>query len=128
MKDLIMLGGSIRYLNASSWATIDDAGHTPIGIGGVQIVASDRVRVSYTQEAEKVVTFSVTVDEAFAAAGVRCGASVGLTYADIFFYMGTSQTPVNPGLLSRAGANVWLHGLFMPRIPNDPECALSPSP
>lgn len=107
------VGACLRRKSLTEWCVLDDAGHAPVGVGRVEIVGKNRVRVHYDFTAEKVVTFTVTPDEQFAAANVRCGASVGCAYADIFFYMGASQTPVDPGLLSRAGANIWVHGLFL---------------
>ena len=105
------LSGSIR-LYSGSWATISDAGHTPTGFGQIETLA-DRVRVHYDFPVTSVSSVQVTPDEAFTAAGVRLGASVGLNHVDILFYMGTSQTPVNPALLTRAGANVWITGFFL---------------
>lgn len=112
----VHVGATIRRVSTTEWAYIDDTGHTPVGFTSISIVNSNRVRVFYDFTADKVVTFQATVDESFAAAGsggVRCGASAGLTYTDIYFYMGASDTPVDPGLLSTAGANVWLSGTFL---------------
>jgi len=106
------ISGTIRWVNSTTWEPVADAGHTPTGITSVTVL-SDRVRVNYDFTAEKVSSFQATPDEAFASADVRVGASVGLTYADIFFYMPAyGSTPVNPALLSKAGANVWLTGWF----------------
>lgn len=103
--------GTVRWVDRDSWMVLDDAGHQPSGIASV-VPYSNRVRVTYDECVYRVGYLHVTPDEAFTAAGVRVGASVGLCYADLFFYMGTSQTPVDPRLLSRAGANVWISGEF----------------
>jgi len=105
------VSGTIRWVDSETWIALNDAGHRPSGIASVEPLA-DRVRVTYSECAEKVGHLQATPDEQFAAAGVRVGASVGLCYADVFFYMGASDVPVNPGLLSRQGANVWLSGEF----------------
>ncbi|WP_439593870.1 hypothetical protein [Microbacterium sp.] len=106
------IAGTFRRVSATSWAMLDDAGHTSIGVDRIEVRA-DRLRVWHTFRASKVVTVQVTPDESFASAGVRVGASVGFAYTDVFFYMGASQTPVKPALLTKAGANVWITGLFL---------------
>ncbi len=114
MSDLQFIGACLRRVNAHQWEALTDGGHQPVGVAKVDVY-SDRVRVHYSDPVAKVVTFAATVDESFAAAGVRCGASVGLSYADIYFYMGTPQAPVDPRLLSRASANAWISGVFIAR-------------
>ncbi|MBT2484850.1 MULTISPECIES: hypothetical protein [unclassified Microbacterium] len=111
MSNLPDISGTIRRVSATAWQAINDAGHTSTGIASVELKL-DRLRVHYTFTAAKVSSFHATPDEQFTAANVRVGASVGLAYADIFFYMGTSVTPVNPALLSKENANVWLTGWF----------------
>lgn len=113
--EFVMIGGSYRRIDATTWAAIADSGHEPLNTSTPTIVSSNRLRIPYTFTASKVISVSVTVDEAFAGAGsggVRVGASVGLTYLDVYFYIGTSSTPVDPGALSTAGANIWVQGLF----------------
>lgn len=105
------LSASIRHATAG-WYAISDPAHTPQGIASVQTLA-DRVRVHYSFTPVSITSVQATPDDQFAAAAVRVGVSVGLTYVDVFFYMGTSQTPVNPALLTRANANVWLTGWFL---------------
>ena len=104
----------LRRVSGTVWEYLDDSGHSPTGVTSVSIT-STYVQVNYSFTATKVSSWQNTVDEAFAAAGaggVRCGASVGTTYARIYFYMGTSATPVDPGALSTAGANVWVTGIM----------------
>lgn len=105
----IDIGGTIRWTSATTWTVLNDAGHMSEGIASVQPLA-DRVRVTYTECGDRVRDMQVTPDEQFASASVRVGASVGLCHADVFFYMGASSTPVNPALLTKAGANVWISG------------------
>lgn len=102
------LSGTIRWVNSTTWVALDDAGHQPTGIDSVELL-SNRVRVHYETDIEKVGSCQVTPDEAFASADVRVGASVGLEYLDVYFYMPSyGATPVPPSLLSKAGANVWI--------------------
>lgn len=103
--------GTIRWASATSWTTIEDSAHHASGIDSVQVF-TDHLRVNYGFTATTVASMQVTPDESFTAAGVRVGASVGLDHADLYFYMGASQTPVNPALLTRAGANVWITGFM----------------
>ncbi len=105
------LSASVRQATAG-WYAITDAGHAPQGIASVQTLA-DRVRVHYSFTPTQITSVQATPDDQFSAAAVRLGVSVGLTYLDVFFYLGTSQTPVNPALLTRANANVWLTGWFL---------------
>lgn len=104
------LSGTVRH-TATGWAAVDDSTHTPTGIALIETLA-DRVRVWYGFSPVGIGSVQATPDEQFAAAGVRVGASVGMEYLNLFFYIGSSQTPVNPALLTRAGANVWLTGWF----------------
>lgn len=101
------VSGTIRWVDANTWTVLDDATHTPTGIQSVQL-SRPYVRVDYTFTATEVGSCQVTPDEAFTAAGVRVGTSVGLDGMNIYFFMGDSATPVNPSLLSRANANVWI--------------------
>lgn len=106
----LMLSGTIRHAS-TGWYAINNASHTPTGIGTIDTLP-DRVRVWFAFAPSSISSLQATPDESFTAAGVRVGASVGLEYVDVFFYMGTSQTPVDPRLLTRANANVWLTGWF----------------
>ena len=113
-KNYRMVSCVLQRVSGSVWAVFDDAGHAPTGVSSVSIT-STYVQVNYSFTATKVSSWQNTVDEAFAAAGsggVRCGTSVGTTYTRIFFYIGTSSTPVDPGTLSTAGANVWVTGIM----------------
>ena len=105
------VSGTIRWQSPTTWAPIHDAGHEPVGIKDVQVLR-DRLRVRYDFTAAKVVELQVTPDESFTAANVRCGASVGLSYTDVFCYMPGKSTPVDPSLLTRKGGNIWLSGEF----------------
>lgn len=97
----------------NGWSVISDDTHTPVGVASVQVFP-DRVRVFYDFAAVSVMSLQATPDEAFAAADVRVGASVGIDYVDIYFYLPAyGTTPVNPALLTREGANVWITGWFI---------------
>lgn len=106
---------TVRRVSATEWTAISDSGHEPVNVASVAIVSGDRVRITYSSPATKVISVAATPDEAFSAAGsggVRVGASVALTHTDLFFYNGTSSTPVDPGTLTTSYANIWFIGIF----------------
>ena len=105
------ISGTIRWMDAHTWAVVDDAAHRATGIARVELRA-DRVRVHYAFTAETIGDVQVTPDEGFSSAGIRPSASVGLSYADVFFHRDGSAEPINPALLSKANANVWISGEF----------------
>ena len=113
MTPQLLISACLRRTSSTAWATLDDVGHASYGIAAVEVYA-DRIRVNYDFTAYKVSSVQVTPDEAFASAGIRMGASVGLNHMDIYFYSNGSATPINPGTLSKAGANVWVTGWFYP--------------
>ena len=109
---LQMVSGTIRWVSSTEWVILDNAAHTPTGLASVTVMA-DRVRVSYDFTAATVSSLQATSDEAFASADVRVGASVGLNYTDIYFYMPShGSNPVDPRTLSKSWANVWITGWF----------------
>lgn len=105
---------TLRRINASSWEIVSDAAHCPIGAASVEIVSQSFLRLHYDFTATQIHTSHVTLDETFAKYDpcVRVGQSVGLNYLDVYLYRGASQTPIDPGLFSAAGANLWVSGLF----------------
>lgn len=105
------VSGVLRWCSSTSWMTVEDAGHESRGIASIELRA-DRVRVHYSFTAVSVSSVQLSVDDEFAAANVRVGHSVGLSYTDVYFYMGSSSARVNPALLTRAGANVFFTGWF----------------
>lgn len=108
-----LVGGTVRYLTASSWGFINDAAHAPTGFASATYMA-DRIRVTYDFTASKVCTFVALPDETMSTvSGIRMGSSVGLTYADIFIYTSAGgATPINPSGLSNPSGNIWLYGLM----------------
>lgn len=106
----IEVGGVLRN-TGSGWHVLDDAGHQPSGLGAVT-QTSTYVEVQHLTAALEVHEVQVTVDEYYASVGLRVGASVGLTRTRIFFYQGTSTTPVDPATLTAANGNIWLSGSF----------------
>ena len=72
----------VLRFDGSKWNVLDNEGHVPINVTGVSGTTTDSVTISFP-EYSKVNTLVVTPDETLAAAGIKCGASVGLDYATI---------------------------------------------
>lgn len=76
-------GGAVRQAAAAGgWSFINDSGHEPWGLDSVALTGNN-LRVTYDFTAAEVGTFSVTVDESYAAIGLTVGASVGANISDI---------------------------------------------
>jgi hypothetical protein len=106
------VSGVIRWVNATTWEVVNDAGHGSSGIASITIT-STYINIKYNFVPTKVVTFIVTPDEAFAKAAIRVGASVDLSDAFIYCFTGNAGTsPINPATLSAASANFWIYAVF----------------
>lgn len=111
------LACTIRRTSLTTWEIVSDSDHEPLNAASVAIVTSGSqkfLRLTYAFTAAKIHSSHVTLDEGFAACvpAIRVGQSVGMTHMDIYLYEGTSSAPVDPGLYSKAGANLWVSGLF----------------
>ncbi|MEV0779168.1 hypothetical protein [Streptomyces sp. NPDC050428] len=100
--------------SGSGWYIIDDAGHRPSGISGL-IQHTDRLELTHAATALKVSSFQVTPDEAFAARGLRVGASVGLGATRLYLYTapptgGGSVPPADPATVVASSGNLWVTG------------------
>jgi hypothetical protein len=109
-----MIAGVIRRVSPEPWYAINDNGHLPLGISSIT-EDLEKITVNYNFTATKVNTFSATVDETFASEGYSCGASVGLTHADIYMYQNVDGTikPVDPTAISSSEGNIWIFGVFL---------------
>ncbi|MGW6455501.1 hypothetical protein ACWF94_06155 [Streptomyces sp. NPDC055078] len=107
---LAVIGGALRN-TGSGWGAISDTGHRPSGITSVA-TQPDHIEVQHAVGAARVVALQVTVDETYAAAGLRCGVSAGLALSRIYLYSGASSTPVAPATIAAATGNLWLQGLM----------------
>lgn len=104
---------TVRYVNATTWAFIDDGSHAPTGVLSVQYF-SDRIRINYDFTAAKVGTLMALPDETMSTvSGIRMGPSVGLTYADIYIYSSAGgASPINPNTLTNTSGNIWIWGVM----------------
>lgn len=90
---------------AYGWKTIDDAGHTPIGVHSV-IEMSDRVRVVFTTPCTRIAGAGATPDETYVVNGIATGASVALGHMDILFAKNGAR--ISPNAAQIVGSNVWV--------------------
>lgn len=114
--------GTIRWVDANTWALVSDAGHRHEGVASVD-VSTTAVTINFDFAAQYVVTCAVTADESFTKKHVSVGASVGLACATLSFSM-PGVAVVNPKQLSAAGANVWF--IFELGTDDPPETPVPP--
>jgi hypothetical protein len=107
------VSGTIRSLALDSWMVLNNSNHAPVNILSV-VSYPTYIRVYYTFTARKVHFLIATTDDTFAGSGYFIGASVGLSYSNIFIYkmVGGVMTIVNPQMISSGGGNIWIHGEF----------------
>ncbi|WP_406224969.1 hypothetical protein [Streptomyces anulatus] len=95
----------------TGWQIINDAGHRPTGITGV-IQRADHLELTHVVGAVKVSSHQVSVDETFAAEGLRVGSSVGFDLTRVYLYTGCPcvgpSDPVDPATVSAASGNLWV--------------------
>ena len=96
----------LRY-DGKQWTMLDNDGHSPISVESVEGNSPDTVTIRFPKYS-KVNSLVCTPDETLAAAGIKCGASVGLDYATIHVrqdrmvrLMVTTNSAGNGGSVSR---------------------------
>lgn len=96
----------------TGWTIINDAGHTPSGCTGI-VQHADHIELQHNVGAIRVSSLTVTVDETYAKAALRVGASVGFTLSRIYLYSGAAGTPaLDPVTVTAASGNLWVYGLL----------------
>lgn len=118
-QHLRLLSCALRN-TGTGWALINDAGHEPTGVTGV-IQHPDHLEITHDVGAIRVSSMQVTVDEYYAARGIRVGVSVGLALSRIYLYSGSAITPVSPSSLAAASGNLWVTGYV--KVPPVAACA-----
>lgn len=81
-----LISGVLRN-TGSGWAWINDSGHRPSGFKAVT-QTSGKITLPYSFKGLRVSSLQVTPDEYYASRGLRVGASVGLSSADLYLYSG----------------------------------------
>ncbi|MGN6491177.1 MAG: hypothetical protein ACTHLE_04215 [Agriterribacter sp.] len=99
--------GTIAHGNTITWQLLDDADHNPMFFNSAGTVASGRVQAGYPT-VKKVLGFKCGPDEILASGGVICGASVGLSAAEIELRR-SAQASVR---LVGAGTTTWAKNEF----------------
>lgn len=100
----------------SGWEILADAGHSPSGVTGV-VTHPTYLELVHATTALKVSSLQVTPDEAFAARGLRVGASVGLATTRLFLYTalptgGGAVPPADPAAVVASSGNLWVTALL----------------
>lgn len=103
-----VVAGVIQNNGAGIWQLIPGA-HSSINIASVS-ADSSKIRVTYTFTATAVCTFQATADDDFIVADYATGASVGVSFADV--YIAHSGSASNPTTTNVTGAAIWLFGIF----------------
>lgn len=76
-----IVAGVLRF-DGTNWTILNNEGHIPINITGISGNTPDQFTITFPSYL-KVNSLVATPDETFAAAGIKCGASVGVDYATI---------------------------------------------
>lgn len=107
--------GTIRRNPDATWSVLNDATHKSLGIGAVELYPTDplvltkkALKVWFTDPATFVGTFVATPDETSAKADLHMGATVGLEFAYIYIYQGSSMIPCDPQTITNPSANIWI--------------------
>lgn len=103
----LVVAGAIRPSAEGSWYVIDDDGHQPLNVAGVD-VRGDVVTVHFSVSGSQVITFVATPDETLARQGYRVGASVSRDEARI------TIAPAPDYAAMGEWANIWFYGLLAP--------------
>ena len=76
-----IVAGVLRF-DGSNWTILNNEGHIPINITGINGNTPDQFTITFPSYL-KVNSLVATPDETLAAAGIKCGASVGVDYATV---------------------------------------------
>ena len=109
-KQYMVVAGVIQHDGGSGWQLIPGGSHDDINISTV-VADSTKIRVTYTFTATKAVVGMATPDETFINGNYATGASVGLTFMDI--YIAQAGVAKNPTTTNIANANIWIFGIFV---------------
>lgn len=109
----ISVSGTIRSTSLDNWTVLNNSEHEPTNILSVKSFPG-YVRINYTFTASKVHYLIATPDETFAGRGYIIGASVGLSYSNIYIYkyINGVVTLIDPQTIASSGGNIWIVGEF----------------
>ncbi len=113
----ITLAGALRQdqQDPSKWVFISDRYHKVIGFDPLKVNFADnrKIRLEYGTTFKQVATLIVTTDETFTSElKMNAGASVGLSYADI--YLNGYYGLINPSEdLNLPSGNLWIYAVMI---------------
>lgn len=90
--------------SGNGWGQID-GNHPSQGVDHIE-QTSECVKVYYNFTAQKVHYFNTDIDETFLLDDIRCGMSVGATYASIYFKKIGQNGYLNPANVSAEWGNI----------------------
>ncbi len=109
-RKISILAGVIRRINGK-WSFINDANHESIGFKPNIIEnTNSSIQIMFDKKYSKVLTCSVTADEAYVKNGIQFGASCGLDKVVIFHSRSGSNT--TNAQLEINSSNIWIHILM----------------
>lgn len=80
----IQLYGGICENNSGTWSLLNNANFTSLNFTSASTVSS-KLQIAYPT-VNKILSFICTTDDTYAQNGIQVGASVGLSFANIFLY------------------------------------------
>lgn len=104
-----VIGGVIRNNGASDWVLYGGA-HTPIHLSTVSADAT-KIRVTYDFTATAVCVGIVTPNQELIQDEILAGASVGLSYMDIYLAQGGVE--LDPRAVNLTDGAIWIFGIFI---------------
>lgn len=111
--NIVHVAGALRIFEDHKWNFIRDNLHEPINSKSVEVI-DDHIRVNFTFTANKIGTLLVNVDEQYASLGMICGASIDLSYANIYCYVLNNghMEKIRPEKMYMPGSNLFYSGDF----------------
>lgn len=105
--DLIPVACVLRN-TGGGWSILSNSGHEPSNCLSITTFP-DHIQVNYGVTASRVGAINVSPDETFAQQGLRAGASVGLSFSNVYMYDSTGVL-LPPTSVVSAGGNWFFEG------------------
>lgn len=109
MPTAVSVAGVLRNVGAG-WSLLNNSTHAPYRFTTVTDMGA-YLRVNFDQTFAKVGAVAVSPDEEFARVGYRAGASVGLSYLNLYMY-DSAGLPLLPVDVVTPTGNWWLTGVM----------------
>lgn len=106
-KKIHILAGVIRKTSAG-WELLNNAGHEPVGLNPTITEPTDNtIQVKFDKKYSKVLTCSITSDEAYAENGFVFGGSVALD--KVIIKHSKAGKPSKNSELKIPNSNIWIY-------------------